>query len=73
MTLDELQRRDTRIARLEAIGRGRTRDEDHELAGLINARDLFWRRLPDALARARRRLHALEAHAAQHRLPLCQE
>lgn len=73
MTLDELQRRDHRIASLDALGRGRTLDQDHELAALINARDHFWRRLPLAVERARRRLHALEAHAAQHRLPLCQE
>ncbi len=70
MTLDQIQQRDDRIAALEALGRARTRDQDHELGSLRTARDQFWRRLPQAHATALRRMRELEAYACQHRLPL---
>lgn len=66
VTLDQLQQRDRRIDELTAIGRhARTRDEDHELGSLLNARDMYWRRLPNALAAARRKAANLEAYARQ--------
>lgn len=66
MSIDQLQRRDRRIAELEALGRhGRTRGEDHELGQLIDARDQLWRRLPARIDAARRRAHELEAYARQ--------
>lgn len=71
MTLDQLHRRDARIAVLDASGpRGRTRADDHELGRLLAARDQHWRRLPAALAAARRRAADLDAYARQHRFPL---
>lgn len=69
MTLDQLQQRDRRIAELEAIGsRCRSCDEDAELHRLQTIHDLQWRRLPEALARARRRAAELEAWGRQHNL-----
>ncbi len=65
MTLDQLQRRDARIAELDALGQRRTRDEDHEHAALVNARDHYWRRLPDAIAAARRKAADLQNYARQ--------
>lgn len=70
MTLDQLQQRDARITELETIGRNaRTRDQADELAGLYAARDHYWRRLPNALATARRKAADLEAYARQIGLP----
>lgn len=65
MTVDELQQRDRRIETLEALGRARTREQDHELGQLWNRRDLHWRRLPERIAAHRARAAALEAYAAQ--------
>lgn len=70
MTLDQLQRRDARIAMLEALGRDRTRTQDHEFGALVNARDHFWRRMGAQHARARRRAADLAAYARQHGLRL---
>jgi hypothetical protein len=70
MTLDQLHMRDARIAALEALGRARTPAETDELGRLVAARDMYWRRLPAALERARRKAAALESYARQHRLPL---
>lgn len=69
MTVDQLQQRDARITELETLGRARSRDQDHELAALQNARDHFWQRLPKALAGARRKAADLEAYARQIGLP----
>ena len=69
MTLDQLQARDRRIMDLEARGRDRSRAEDHELARLIYARDCHWRRLGDAVRKARRKAAELEAYARQIGLP----
>ena len=70
MGLADLQRRDARIAELEAIGRAhRTRDQDHELGRLIDARDQLWRRLARRLAAARSRARDLETYARQIGLP----
>jgi len=66
MTLDQLNRRDARIAALEALGRcGRSLAEQDELGQLVANRDLYWRRLPRALARARDKAAGLEAYARQ--------
>jgi hypothetical protein len=70
VTLDELQLRDRRIDELDALGRGRTRDQDHELVRLQLARDAYWRRMPLALANARRHASEIEAYARQHSLSL---
>jgi hypothetical protein len=70
MTLDQLMTRDRRIDELERLGRDRTREQDHELGSLTSARDHHWRRLPHAIAKARRRAIDLEHYARQHRLPL---
>jgi hypothetical protein len=70
VTLDQLQQRDARITELETLGRARSRDQDHELAGLQCARDQYWRRLPQALAATRRKAADLEAYARQIGLPL---
>lgn len=70
MTLDQLHARDARIAALDALGRRRSPSETDELSRLLAARDHYWRRLPDAIARARRKAAALEFYARQHRLPL---
>jgi hypothetical protein len=74
MTLDELQNRDRRIAELEAIPKERRNGiEQDELGRLSIARDAHWRRLPEALAIARRKARDLETYARQWRLPLNQE
>jgi 3-mercaptopyruvate sulfurtransferase SseA len=70
VTLDQLQRRDARIAELEARGRARTRAEDNELGRLTGARDQFWRRLADQRRRALNRAAELTAYARQHGLDL---
>lgn len=59
MTLGELQRRDARIVA------ARTRAEADELHALIYRRDCHWRRLPDLIARARRKAADLETYARQ--------
>lgn len=70
MGLDDLQRRDARIAELEAIGRrNRTRDQDHELGRLVGARDELWRRLSRRIVAARNRARDLETYARQVGLP----
>lgn len=70
MGLADLQRRDARIAELEAIGRrNRTRDQDHELGRLVDARDQLWRRLSRRIVAARSRARDLEAYARQVGLP----
>ncbi len=68
MTFDQLMTRDQRIADLERLGRSRTRAQDHELGGLVSARDQYWRRLPRALEAARAKAAQLENYARQHRL-----
>ncbi|MBY0301272.1 hypothetical protein [Sphingomonas ginsenosidimutans] len=71
MNLDAIQRRDRRIARLEAIPAGhRTPAEQDELGRLQHAQDMHWRRLPAALHRARAKAAAIEAYARQIRMPL---
>ena len=71
MGLDDLQRRDARIAQLEAIGcRNRTREQDHELGRLIDARDQLWRRLASRIAAARDRARELETYARPTGPPL---
>lgn len=70
MTLDQLQSRDARIEELERIGRRRSREQDHEYARLINARDQHWHRLGDAIRKAKAKARDLEAYARQHRLPI---
>jgi hypothetical protein len=69
MTLDELQRRDARIGELEARGRQRTPDEQEQLGRLYVARDHHWRRLPEQIDRAARRLADMSAYARQIGLP----
>jgi hypothetical protein len=74
MTLDELQARDSRIATLEAIPKDRRNGvEQDELGRLSVAREAHWRRLPEAVAIARRKARDLETYARQWRLPLSQE
>lgn len=71
MTLDQLQHRDARIAELEAIAPDdRTDDQVAELGSLHNARDIYWRRLPRALAAARTKAATLDFYARQIGLPL---
>jgi hypothetical protein len=65
MTVDQLQRRDRRIAALEARGDARTIAEEDELQSLLNARHMHLRRLPTALRRTREKAAQLEAYARQ--------
>lgn len=66
MTLDQAQRRDTRIAALDAKGRGaRTPAEQEELGRLVASRDHFWWRLGRQHSRTIAKLRHLEALAAQ--------
>ena len=70
VTLSQLLERDARIAALDALGTRRTQAETAELAKLLYARDLLWRRLVSQLAVARRRVFELEEYMREHRLPV---
>lgn len=69
MTLDQLQRRDERIAGLEALGRRRTREQEDLLGRLYSDREQQWRRLPAQIERARRRAAELATYARQIGFP----
>lgn len=71
MTLTELERRDQRIAELEALpATQRSADEHTELELLVYRRDLHWRRIGAMHAMAICRARDLEIYAARHRLTL---
>lgn len=71
MTLDELTQRDRLIAELEAIPAARrTRAQQDELGRLLYNREQQWRRLPEAIERARAKARNLETYARQIGLPL---
>lgn len=66
MSVDELLRRDARIAELEVIRRhDRTTERQHELGRLIAARDQHWRKVEQQIANARRKARDLEHYARQ--------
>lgn len=66
MSVDELLRRDARIAELEAIRRrDRSPEQQHELGRLITARDQHWRKLEHQIAKAWRKARDLENYARQ--------
>lgn len=68
MTIDQLRKRDERIAELDALGRLRTAAQTAERDRLVQARDMHWRRIAAQIERAERRAAELRSYAQHHRL-----